>query len=300
MTSKSTIRPTTIDEMFDHLKRLGTDESTQNGLAFQPEETDVFISPYAKSGTTWLQQIVHGLRTRGSMEFDEITSVVPWLERAQDLGIDLNNAQSGTPRAFKSHASWDIIPKGGKYICSVRNPNDVLVSFYHFFESWWFEKGTISMEDFAREFFIGRDPERTYWYHLASWWEQRHNPDVLLLSFEGMKQNPQKIIRTVADFTGIELDDELFKIVLYQSSLDFMKANKEKFNDHLMRTLSETQSGLPPGGDASKVREGRVGDYKQELSQEIIDELDAIWEKEIRERFGLVSYQALRDELTFE
>jgi len=32
-----------------------------------------------KCGTTWMQQIVHGLRTRGSMDFNEITRVVPFL-----------------------------------------------------------------------------------------------------------------------------------------------------------------------------------------------------------------------------
>lgn len=300
MVSNSNGRPTTVKEMIERLQRLGSEESSQRGLAFQPKESDVIISPYGKSGTTWLQQIVHGLRTRGAMDFEEITAAAPWLERAYDLGIDPNAPQVGGLRAFKSHLSWDDVPKGGKYICSVRDPKDVLVSFYHFFEGWWFEKGAISMEDFAREFFVGRPPERRYWYHLASWWPQRDNPNVLLLSFEEMKQNLPQTVRTIADFIDIELDDELFDIVVRQSSIEFMKANKEKFDDHLMRELSEKLSGLPPGGDSSKVREGRVGDHKQELSEEIRKELDELWQSEIGERFGLASYQALRDELAFE
>lgn len=300
MVSNLNGRPTTVKEMIKRLQQLGSEESAQRGLAFQPKETDVFISPYGKSGTTWLQQIIHGLRTRGAMDFEEITAAAPWLERAYDLGIDLKAPQVGGLRAFKSHLNWEDIPKGGKYICSLRNPKDVLVSFYHYFEGWWFEKGAISMEDFAREFFIGCDPNRTYWYHLASWWQQRDNPDVLLLSFEEMRINLPQTVATVAGFIGIKLDNELFEVVVRQSSIEFMKANKEKFNDRLMRELSEKQSGLPPGGDSSKVREGRVGDHKRELSQEIIDELDAIWQKEIAERFGLATYQALQNELVFK
>lgn len=292
-------RPTNLDEMIARLERLGTEESTRRGRAFQPQSTDVFISPYAKSGTTWLQQIVHGLRTRGDMDFDEITSVVPWVERAHDLGLDLNSDQYGGLRAFKTHSNWDDIPKGGKYICSIRNPKDVVVSFYHFFEGWFFEKGSISLDEFALDFFIDRDPERSYWHHLVSWWQQGENPDVLLMSFEEMRKNLPQTIKTVAKFVDIELDEELFKVVKKQSSLEFMKANGEKFDDHLMRELSEKQSGLPPGGESSKVRQGRVGDHRVELSQAVSERMDAIWQAVVTPRLGFKSYEELQEQLAF-
>lgn len=44
--------------------------------------------------------------------------------------------QVAHPRCFKSHESYDNVPKGGKYIYVTRNPRDVLVSFYHFLLSW--------------------------------------------------------------------------------------------------------------------------------------------------------------------
>ncbi|MCB1045552.1 MAG: sulfotransferase domain-containing protein, partial [Acidobacteria bacterium] len=64
-------------------------ESIRHGLTYQVQPSDLFISPYGKCGTTWLQQIVHSLRTRGDMEFDDISRVVPWLEMAHRLGLDL-------------------------------------------------------------------------------------------------------------------------------------------------------------------------------------------------------------------
>lgn len=45
---------------------------------FRPE--DVNVVGYPKSGTTWMQQIVYGLLTRGSMDFDSIGTVVPFAE----------------------------------------------------------------------------------------------------------------------------------------------------------------------------------------------------------------------------
>ena len=55
-------RPTSIPEMNARFEHFRTPESKAIGLAFQPHPTDVIISPYSKSGTTWLQQIVQSLR----------------------------------------------------------------------------------------------------------------------------------------------------------------------------------------------------------------------------------------------
>ena len=52
-------RPTSLAEMRARTKGMGTDEGRNLGLTFPLQATDVVISPYGKSGTTWLQQIVH-------------------------------------------------------------------------------------------------------------------------------------------------------------------------------------------------------------------------------------------------
>src|ERR671922_1915726 len=104
-------RATTLAELRERRGTLASDESLRRGILFRPRATDILIATYPKCGTTWLQQIVHGLRTRGSMDFDEITAVVPWIELAFDVGIDLEAPQVAEPRAFKTHLSWDEVPK---------------------------------------------------------------------------------------------------------------------------------------------------------------------------------------------
>lgn len=52
----------------------------------RPRAGDILIVTSPKCGTTWVQQIVHQLRSRGSMDFEEISVVVPWIEMAFDLG----------------------------------------------------------------------------------------------------------------------------------------------------------------------------------------------------------------------
>jgi hypothetical protein len=290
-------RPTTIAELRERQKRIMTEEGFRHALAFQPQPTDVIITPYAKSGTTWVQQIVHSLRTRGDMNFDEITSVIPWIEMAHDLGMNLEQPQVARPRAFKSHLSWDLVPKGARYIYVIRDPKDVVVSMYHFMAGWWFEPATIPLDVFAREQFLRARPPASYWAHVRSWWPHRHDPHVLFLCYEDMKQDLPRAVRRVAAFVGCALDDELLDIVLRQSSLEFMSAHKRQFDDHLIRELRDAVCGLPPGGDSSKVRTGNVGDHSRELSSEIIEELDRRWQEEMEATLGFPSYVALRTAL---
>ncbi|MEK6255693.1 MAG: sulfotransferase domain-containing protein [Chloroflexota bacterium] len=287
-------RSTSVAAMQKGLSCLETEESDERGRAFQPKSTDVIISPYAKSGTTWLQQMVHSLRTRGRMDFREITEVVPGLERAYDLGLDIEAAQQGILRAYKSHMSWSEIPKGGKYIYSIRNPKDVVVSFYRFFEGWHFEPGSISLREFSDEFFFEREIEYNYWAHIASWWPERDNPDVLILCFEDMKTNLPDAVRKVADFIGVALDDELFEIALKHSSYEFMKQHEQQFNDALMRELGEEKCGILKGANSSKVRVGQTNTYKQELPADVAALMDKNWREQIGTRFGLETYEQMR------
>ena len=135
-------------------------ESIASIAAYQPRPSDIIISPAGKCGTTLLQQTFHTLRSRGDMAFDDISRVVPWIETAKSLAIDINAEQIAEPRGFKSHLSWDHVPKGAKYIVSLRDPQDAFESGYRFMEGWYFEPGTISYEEFFERNKSGRTKGR--------------------------------------------------------------------------------------------------------------------------------------------
>ena len=99
---------------------------------YMARDKDIIITPFGKCGTTWTQQIFHTLRTRGDMDFDDISRVVPWIETSGSLGLDINREQRANPRGFKSHLSYDQIPKGCKYINVIRNPVDAAYSSFKF------------------------------------------------------------------------------------------------------------------------------------------------------------------------
>ena len=287
-------RPTSIQEMHERFKHFATPEGWQHGLDYKPDPTDIFIVTPPKCGTTWMQQIVHGLRTRGSMDFDEITRVVPWINMAYDLGVDLYAPQVARPHAFKTHNTLDEVPKNGKYIVIVRDPCDTLVSDYHFMEGMFFEKGTISLEEFAREEFI---PARDIHKHILAFWDRRNDKDVLLLCYENMKADLARTIERVAAFIDIPLDEELKEIVLRQSDIKFMQEHKDKFEDHIIRKSRSAAMQLPLDGQLNKVRNGQVGESKEVVPETLKKELEAVWQEVVTPKTGLNSYEDLRKEL---
>lgn len=280
-------RASSFEELDELRARLAQPGASEASIAdYEPRATDVIITPYGKSGTTWTQQIVHTLRTRGDMDFDDISRVVPWIETSRSIGLDINAEQRASPRAFKSHLDYETIPKGATYINVIRNPVDVAFSGFKFMEGWYVEPGTISADDYvARSTSHGG-----YEKHFNSWWQHRHDADVLYLVFEHMLGDQEGTIEEIASFIGIELDDELRALTLEHSSLAFMQENKDRFDDALMRALSE-ESVLPPGSDSAKVRAGRAGDHG--LSADTVEMINSRWRELVTPVTGFESYESL-------
>jgi aryl sulfotransferase len=287
------MRATTPEQLKSTLQNLFTPEGVAAGLSFQPRPNDIIISPFAKCGTTWIQQTVHGLRTRGSMDFGEITEVTPWIEAAADLGWDLNAEQVADPRAFKSHLSWDRMPRGGKYICVFRDPMRALVSMFKFFEGWVMEPGAISFSRFAYDHFLARQAPSSYWHHLVSWLSQRDNDRVLLLCYEHLQTSFEPAMKRIADFIGIDLDDELAAIVRRQSSLAFMQEHGSHFDDHFLRQRRDPVMGLPAGGSSSKVSSEDARATRPQPSQALIADMQLRWDRDVTPATGLENYEQL-------
>ncbi len=288
-------RPNTLESLRTITAPMFTEQGMQQGLQLQLRPTDIVVAPFGKSGTTWLQQIAHTLRTRGDMDFDDISRVCPWIETSTDLGLNLDAEQKANPRVFKSHLDAQRIPKGGRYIISCRDPRDALYSMYKFMEGWILEPGAVSLDEFAMARYIatGSAPGSSggdYWTHLSSWWQRRNDTDVLFMAYEHMKEDLPGTIARVADFMDIALDDELLSITLEHASLAFMQQHKDRFDDRLVRERSVAVCGLPADSDSSKVRSGQAGESHQKLGEQVLAALDALWQDRITAQFGFEDY----------
>ena len=175
-------------------------------------------------------------------------------------GLDAYAHQVAEPRAFKSHLDWERIPKGARYINAVRDPADVAMSLFRFFDGWRIEPGAIDPDTFVLEFFLERDAHSRYWPHVLSWWRQRR----------------------------------------WQSSLAFMQRHVRQFDDHLVREARDADCGLPPDGVASKVATGVAGGGRRSFAASTLDALAAAWREQITPATGLADYTAMREALRAE
>ena len=116
----------------DHSAQEYSAESIERALALRVRPTDVFIATAPKTGTTWLTMICHQLRTGGDLDFDDIYQVAPWPPLSWDLGIDCDADQVAAPRLFKTHQRLSAQPRGGRYLCTVRDPATTILSWWHF------------------------------------------------------------------------------------------------------------------------------------------------------------------------
>lgn len=290
-----------MDLMKARNKLMNSPGSVRRGRDFKPRPSDVFIVTYPKCGTTWVTQICHSLRSRGSMDFDEITEVIPWDVLALDCGQNLDHDQVASPRLFKSHEPWEEIAQGGKYIYVARNPSDAFFSFYKFLPAYMgISEGDITIDEFATSIFSGASNSGQIWNHFLGFWQQRHRSDVLWVTFEDLKKDLRGEIRRIAEFMEVKLDQDLEDITYNNSTYKFMSAHASQFDDHFVFNSVKDQMGMPKDAcfTVGKVRKGggTTGSGKS-LPAHLREKFADKWNTIITPTTGLSDYADMQREL---
>lgn len=215
-----------------------------NGFDFRDD--DVIVSTYAKSGTTWTQQIVAQLIFAGDPDVS-VAEISPWWDMriVPDVVRDMVNAQTHR-RVIKTHLPADTIeisPKA-KYLYVGRDGRDVVWSLHHHHTG--FRPDVFDMfnnaprplvgarfgpaEPDVRRYFHtwleedGR-PFWSFWENTSTWWALRHLPNVKLVHFANLKADLPGQMREIAEFLDIDLPEADFTRAVTHSTFDWMKAN---------------------------------------------------------------------------
>jgi hypothetical protein len=271
-------------------------------VAYEPraggEPKDVFITSWAKSGTTMTQQMFHQIRTAaagGDMDFDDISRVVPWDDTAYMLDFDMQAPQKASPRGFKSHREYERLPAGERYVVTLRDPKETYVSFFRFINGWHVKDGAIPIEGFWPLWMGGGPGGCDYATHITSWYARRHEPDTLLMSYPWVVRNRAAAIRRLAAFIGVELTGEQEAMVLERTSRDFMVAHKDRFDDGMVCEVLERRCGIPAKSDSAKVQ--ATGSSVMALPPTISERIDALWAERIKPATGHGDFASLAAEI---
>jgi len=174
-----------------------------------------------------------------------------------------------------------------------RDPMAVAVSFYRFLANWLFDGAAIDQDTFIESVFLpnSHGAGDNYFNNTRSWFQAAGRDDVLPLIYEDMDANLPQVVRRVAEFAGIEADDETIEVATRQSRFDFMKEHAGQFDDNLIKRKRHKAVGLPDG-ESNKVSTGQSA--KHPPSDAMQAGIDEAWREVVGKPTGLEDYAALQ------
>lgn len=220
------------------------DSTVWNGFKFRND--DIIIATYAKSGTTWVQQIVAQLLFNGD-EGLNVAEMSPWLDlRVPPKEIKLPLVESQKHRRFlKTHLPVDalVFSHEAKYIYIGRDGLDVVWSLYNHHananQAWYdalndtpgrvgppIEPPPADVVTYFREW-LEKDgyPFWSFWENIRTWWAIRDLPNVHVVHFEALKRDMPGEIRRIADFLDAPIDEDRWEAIIEHCTFDYMKRN---------------------------------------------------------------------------
>lgn len=261
---------------------------------FQFRNDDIVIATYAKSGTTWVQQIVSQLIFDGQDGLP-VAEMSPWMDlRIPPKEIKLAEIEKQTHRRFvKTHLPVDalVFSHDVKYIYIGRDGRDVVWSLFNHHSNanqLWYEAlndtpgrtgppigaPAETVEQYFNEWLDGDGhPFWPFWENVRSWWQIRNLPNVMLFHFEKLKQDMPGEMRRIASFLDISINEDNWDSIVEHCGFDYMKANA---------TASVPMGGaFWDGGAEAFVHKGTNGRWRDTLSadecaryeQRAVDEL---------------------------
>lgn len=268
--------PRKTRELFNH----HMDSSRWNGFPFRND--DVIVATYAKSGTTWTQQIVGQLIFDGREDLP-VSEISPWFDLRIMPPDTLEKLEAQTHRrVIKTHLPVDALvfsPKV-KYLYIGRDGRDVLWSLYNHHagaNQLWYDAlnntpGRVGPPierpdpDIRRYFrtWLERDghPFWSYWENIASWWAVRDLPNVKLVHFADLKADLEGEMRQIADFLELSIPEQRWPTIVEHCSFDWMKAHAEQ--------VAPLGGAIFEGGAKTFINKGVNGRWRDVLSADEI------------------------------
>jgi aryl sulfotransferase len=220
------------------------DSTVWNGFPFRDD--DIVIATYAKTGTTWTQQIIAQLLFADADDLP-VADMSPWLDlRVPPNEVKLAALAAQTHRRFiKTHLPLDalVYSPGAKYIYIARDGRDVVWSMYNHHvnaNALWYRllndtPGRVGPPiepppASVRQYFLDwmdRDghPFWPFWDHIEAWWAARELPNLMLLHFAELRADLPRQMRRIAAFLDIPVDEARFPRMVEHCGFAWMKAN---------------------------------------------------------------------------
>jgi aryl sulfotransferase len=266
------------------------DSTRWNAIGLRDD--DVVVTTSYKSGTTWMQQIVHSLIFKDTPDALPVRLVSPWIDSRFHGPIEelAANLDAQTHRRFmKSHLPLDGLPYHPhvKYVVVARDARDVFMSFWNHYRNYtdgmmerlnertgWSGDSLpdppeeeavheVWREWMTRGWFEWESEGWPFWsnlHHTQSYWPYRNLDNIELFHYSDMLKDLPGQVARLAEYLEIALRKEELERVVDSATFDRMKVNLKPM-DAMFRNIFK-------GGSDAFMFKGTNGRWRDVLTSD--------------------------------
>nr|XP_033793849.1 sulfotransferase 6B1-like [Geotrypetes seraphini] len=173
--------------------------------------------------------------------------------------------QQTSPRLLVTHLHYDNIPKSifknkTKKLVVFRNPKDAAVSLFYFYNNSPMFPSYSTWDEFFQHYMSGKVCWGSYFDSLLAWNKHLDDGDVLIITYEELKENLGAGVKQIAEFLGLPLTQDQIQGIANRATFQSMKAKSNETHGQFGQVL---------------FRKGDIGDWKNLFSPSQSQEMDA-------------------------
>lgn len=230
---------------------------------------DVFLVSYPKSGNTWLRFLIaNAIKVHYQIEqevnFFSLINIIPEVRNGRFIRQVGPFGRMDIPRIIKSHSAYN--PYFDRVILLVRDPRDVMVSYYYYLINIKQISSDTNMSEFIKHQKYGIENWKN---HTQSWYfNQASNGQIIkTFRYEDFLNDPTQNLLSVMQCFGINMDNKSIEETLFLSSKEKMKELESQYRNRTFMVRQAVAKGGKDIKDLSENDQKLIEDYTRDIAQ---------------------------------